>query len=179
MFIPRKIQRAINLVAPNAFQFHHVYVCTQLDVYPQLFNSCYRQFLPPTNEVWGKVIFSQACVKKSFHRGCLVWGVPGRGGAWSEVGVCSWGLPGPRVVCSQLGVCSGGCLVPGGTWWRPPGTATAVAVPILLECIHVNQCVYAHSFRRRGIKTKLISPYGFIFKLVHYKSARHFTETSN
>ena len=33
--------------------------------------------LPPTNEVWGKVIFSEACVKNSVHRGG-VWsgGVP-------------------------------------------------------------------------------------------------------
>ena len=29
-------------------------------------------FLPPTNEVWGKVIFSVACVKNSVHGG---WGV--------------------------------------------------------------------------------------------------------
>ena len=50
--------------------------------------------LPPANEVWGKVIFSQACVKNSVHRGgllpggCLVrvggllpeW-VPGPGGS--------------------------------------------------------------------------------------------------
>ena len=31
--------------------------------------------LPPANEVWGKIIFSQACVKNSVHRG-----VPGPGG---------------------------------------------------------------------------------------------------
>ena len=29
--------------------------------------------LPPANEVWGKVIFSVACVKNSVHRG---WGLP-------------------------------------------------------------------------------------------------------
>ena len=28
-------------------------------------------FLPPANEVWGKVIFSEACVKNSVHRGDL------------------------------------------------------------------------------------------------------------
>ena len=42
-----------------------------------------HKFLPPTNEVWGKVIFSEACVKNSVHRGgCLVLGegVPGPGG---------------------------------------------------------------------------------------------------
>ena len=31
------------------------------------------RYLPPANEVWGKVIFSEACVKNSVHRG----GVPG------------------------------------------------------------------------------------------------------
>ena len=106
----------------------------------------------------------------AWFRGCLVWRSAWSGGwgtwswrglllgaAWSQggllpVGGLLWGMPGP-----------------GDTWSRPLGTATAVAIPILLECIHVNQCVYAHSFRRRGIKTKLITPYGFIFKLVHYK----------
>ena len=55
--------------------------------------------LPPANEVWGKVIFSQACVKNSVHRGglvqggcsrggCLLWGaLLLGGGAWSRGGV--------------------------------------------------------------------------------------------
>ena len=64
-------------------------------------------YLLPANEVWGKVIFSVACVKNSVHRGggCLVpGGVPGPGrGAWSR------GMPG-----------SGG-LVPGGGWSRGVG----------------------------------------------------------
>ena len=65
-----------------------------------------RAFLPPENEVWGKVIFSEACVMNSVHGGvpcpggvpgpgrclvwgCLVWGVPGPGGcAWSGGGLC-------------------------------------------------------------------------------------------
>ena len=29
----------------------------------------FSQFLPPANEVWGKVIFSEACVKNSVHGG--------------------------------------------------------------------------------------------------------------
>ena len=40
-------------------------------------NSAYMSgivFLPPANEVWGKVIFSVACVKNSVHSG----GVPGQ-----------------------------------------------------------------------------------------------------
>ena len=56
----------------------------------------YCMLLPPTNEVWSKVIFSQACVKNSVHRGCLV---PG-GGACSWGGGCGIpaylaGFPGP------------------------------------------------------------------------------------
>ena len=35
----------------------------------------YSAFLPPANEVWGKVIFSAACVKNSVHSG---EGVPGQ-----------------------------------------------------------------------------------------------------
>ena len=48
-------------------------------------------YLPPTNEVWDKVICLQVCV--------CPWG----GGAWS------WGVPGP-----------GGAWSRGGAWWRPP-----------------------------------------------------------
>ena len=33
-------------------------------------------FLPPANEVWGKVIFSVACVKNSVHRGGTSSGTP-------------------------------------------------------------------------------------------------------
>ena len=29
--------------------------------------------LPPANDVWGKVIFSEACVKNSVHRGGSTW----------------------------------------------------------------------------------------------------------
>ena len=71
--------------------------------------------LPPANEVWGKVIFSIACVKVSVHmgavpgpvgRGCLVSGPGGR-------------VPGPRGVSGPGGcLVSGGCLVPGCAWSR-------------------------------------------------------------
>ena len=44
-------------------------------------------FLPPANEVWGKVIFSQACDSHSVHRGWggalsrgCAGGVPSKGG---------------------------------------------------------------------------------------------------
>ena len=33
-------------------------------------NDVFQYFLPPANEVWGKVMFSQACVRHSVHRGC-------------------------------------------------------------------------------------------------------------
>ena len=40
-------------------------------------------YLPPANKAWGKVIFSQACVKNSVHR---------------------WEGSGPRGACSRGGV---------------------------------------------------------------------------
>ena len=56
--------------------------------------------LPPANEVWGKVIFSETCVKNSVHRG----------------GACSRGMvPAPR-----SGAWSGGCLVLGVPGRDPP-----------------------------------------------------------
>ena len=57
------------------------------------------RFITARNEVWGKVIFSQACVKNSVHRGVPGPGVPAPGGVPSPGG----GLPGP-----------GGVGVPGG-----------------------------------------------------------------
>ena len=52
--------------------------------------------LPPANEVWGKVIFSQAFVKNS------VGGVPAPG--------LGGGVPAPGGLVLG-GACSGGCLV--------------------------------------------------------------------
>ena len=48
--------------------------------------------LQPANEVWGKVIFSQACL--SAHGGCLCpgGGVSVKGGSLSREGVCQGGL---------------------------------------------------------------------------------------
>ena len=109
------------------------------------------RLLPPANEVWGKVIFSEACVKNSVHvgegwglvgsawsRGCLVWGevVPGLGGggclvpgdAWPG-GAWSWGV-----------AWSGGCLV-GGVCVETPQWLLLWAVCILLEfilCLYIN-----------------------------------------
>ena len=90
-----------------------------LRVKPNYFDN--SQFLPPANEVWGKVIFSEACVKNSVHRG----GVPGPGGClllgrvsapWR--GVCSLkGCLVGGVVCFQGGVCSRGAWS-GGVCFR-------------------------------------------------------------
>ena len=81
--------------------------------------------LPPANEVRGKVIFSEACVKNSVH------------GA----------VPAP------WGACSGGGLllgegVPGGD---PPGRLLLRAVRIQLECILVpngNRQLFVHIFKQ-------------------------------
>ena len=42
-----------------------------------------QHLLPPANEVWGKVLFSEACVKNSVNRGggggiaaCIADGIP-------------------------------------------------------------------------------------------------------
>ena len=71
-------------------------------------------FLPPANEVWGKVIFLHLFVIL-FMGEVPAWGVSVPAGVvWSR------GLEG---VCLLLG---DGCLLPGGcAWWRTPGTATA------------------------------------------------------
>ena len=65
--------------------------------HPSGMHSSYRP-----QQSWGKVIFSEACVKNSVYRGvvpglggclvpgaCLVWGCLVLGGAWS------WGIPRP------------------------------------------------------------------------------------
>ena len=92
-------------------------------------------YLPPANEVWGKVICLQVCVCQQ-GGACFggVWsggsgagwvpgprGVPALGGAcsrgvWPLGGAWSLGVPGPR-----------GCLLPGGCLVGTPRTATAVA----------------------------------------------------
>ena len=72
-------------------------------------------FLPPANEVWGKVIFLHLFVIL-FTRG-----VPGQEGACSRGGAWAGGYGG---VCMVQGVPGleggfGGCLFQ-GAWWRPP-----------------------------------------------------------
>ena len=50
--------------------------------------------LPSPNEVSGKVIFSEACVKNSVHRGVLGPGGSAAGGAWSGGFWSRRGVPG-------------------------------------------------------------------------------------
>ena len=84
------------------------------------------------NEVWGKVIFSEACVKNSVHRGVPApgggWGgMPGLGGAWC-------GGPAPGGCLFRGGVPAPvGCLVE----TTSPGRLLLWVVRILLECILV------------------------------------------
>ena len=90
------------------------------------------KYLPPANEVWGKVICLQACVCP--QGGCLVRGVLAPEGACSQRGLvwvdaCSGGVPGVGGclvwgVPGLGGAWSGGCLLPGGCLVET-GTATA------------------------------------------------------
>ena len=124
------------------------------------------ELLPPANEVWGKVIFSQACVSHSVHEGegslydvtfCLA--------AWSHVhsrGLCLWphvpsrGVSVQRRVSVQgvsvwdrdpvqgggRGLCSVGGLCPAGSLsGRHPTFGEEQVVRILLECFLVENTV--------------------------------------
>ena len=84
-------------------------------------------YLPPANEVWGKVIFSVACVKVSVHGGCLVpgEGVSGPGGGFWSQGDISY----------PAGGLGSGCVC--GDPHSPPRWLLLRAVRILLECILV------------------------------------------
>ena len=57
----------------------------------------YYGFLPPANEVWGKVIFSEVCVENSIHRGEGCY--PSMHCSWYPSMPCSrspGGSPGPH-----------------------------------------------------------------------------------
>ena len=127
-------------------------------------------FLPPANEVWGKVIFLQAsvilsmvggipaCITGHMTRGaCIQGGLhPGglhQGKSASRKGSASWGSA-SREVCIQEGVCIQGGLHRGGSasrGWADPlpeiygilrDTVNKRATRILLECILVCLFVY-------------------------------------
>ena len=106
----------------------HYYLC-----------KCSKHIYRPQTKFWGKVMFSQACVSRSVHRGEVsVSGSRGGGGASLSKGVSASG--------------SGECAYPPDTFpdtqtWTPPGdthtptdTPSMVnkrAVRILLECLFV------------------------------------------
>ena len=62
----------------------------------------FHGFLPPTNEVLGKVIFSEACVKNSVHGGGAFL-LQGGGRSAPEGGTCSGGCGDPRVTATAAG----------------------------------------------------------------------------
>ena len=91
---------------------------------PETVLGIFSDQLPPANEVWGKVIFSEASVKNSVHRGVggsLVRGVPASRGLSGSGGACSGG--GGWVWSGGSGP-GGVCLVRGGAG-GDPRTATA------------------------------------------------------
>ena len=55
-----------------------LYLTWQVNVSATSVHACYHEspnrdrLLPPANEVWGKVIFSEVRVKNSIHRGGVV-----------------------------------------------------------------------------------------------------------
>ena len=95
---------------------------------------CVGKFLFTThNEVWGKVIFSEACVKNSVHRGvcmggcvgvcvrgCMVGGCVAGGHAWQGRGAWQGGMHGGRHVWQGAwwGACMarGACVAGGHVW---------------------------------------------------------------
>ena len=94
--------------------------------------TCWQRCNYRPQRSWGKIIFSEACVKNSFYRG---GGVHGRGGhVWRGAcmaGGCAW--PGGHAwvgVCMAGGACMGGgvhgrgghawvgvCVAGGHAWW--------------------------------------------------------------
>ena len=97
---------------PFPWKLHVVLIASQsepgIHVIPFNSDSDFN-FLPPANEVWGKVIFLHLFVI------LLAEGVPGLGG-----GAWSWGVPGP-----------GGCLVPRGVPGPGGGCLLRGCVPAL------------------------------------------------
>ena len=73
-------------------------------------NKSLLTFLPPANEVWGKVICLQVCVCPQGVGVAGPGGLPGPGGAWSR------GMPCP----GGGGAWSQGGLVPGEVGASPP-----------------------------------------------------------
>ena len=93
-------------------------------------------FLPPANEVWGKVIFSEVCVKNSVHRGaCMVVG--GMRGCFGGVCGCQGGICGCRgcVVVGGMCGCWGVCMVAGGHAWLLGGVHGCRVACVVVGCV--------------------------------------------
>ena len=104
-------------------------------------------YLPPANEVWGKVIFSEACVSHSVHKcwrwrgrgACMVGGrVHGGGNVW-------WGNT--WWIACMVGSMHGGghtwwgCMVGsirggGHAWWEVHGGGNAWWLECMVEGMH-------------------------------------------
>ena len=111
--------------------------------------------LPPANEVWGKVIFSEACVKNSVHRGGSTWaGTPPTRytllGPGTHPGLGTLPPQGPGTLPGTRYTPPDQVHPPGpGTRSPPPreqcmlqDTGNKRAVRILLECILVFEGYY-------------------------------------
>ena len=97
---------------------------------------------------WGKVIFSETCVKYSVHGGgacvVVVGGACMAGGAWLG-GMHGWACMAGGYVwgaCMAGGMCGGcvhggGCVAGGRAWQILRDSVNELAVRILLECILV------------------------------------------
>ena len=127
--------------------------CYFHNYFPATFSSGFFMYNYRPQRNWGKVIFSEACVKNSVHRGgaCVArrcaWqgGMRGGGHAWQGdacmAGGCAW---------------QGG--VRGHILWD---TVNERTVRILLECILVLKCIvsmkgqwYVHTLRTNLTRTK-------------------------
>ena len=113
-------------------------------------------FLPPANEVWGKVKFAAACVKNSVHRGGTSSGTP-QAGTPNPPGQVPPGLipPGqvPPWACTPPQVHPRAGTPPGQVHpqdqYMLGDMGNKRAVRILLECILVTHV--CHSVHRWGL----------------------------
>ena len=145
-------------------------------------------YLPPANEVWGKVIFLHLFVILFTGGACVVapgGGVRGCSGGEEGMHGCSWGaciiaqgVHGKRGACVAKGVhgkggmCGkgGACMAKGGhAWYAPPPEIRPViarAVRIPLECILVQMVGHrCHCIMPIYISTACLKSYTSICSL--------------
>ena len=79
------MESQINVDAFNILIYVHSLVCQSI----VMCSSPLDEYLPPSNEVWGKVIFLLVCVSRSVHRrgwgGSSLYDVTSCLSAWSHV----------------------------------------------------------------------------------------------